>query len=95
MLERVQKIAESLGNSSLGDGINKIGLAGIGSGAGLGAATGFDFGSLLTYMPTTWPEWAAFFSILGVVSMILKNVVLTIIGAYIKLRGGKIGRTND
>ncbi len=95
MLERIQKVAESLSNSSVGDGINKVGMAGIGSGAGLGAATGFDFSSLMSYMPATWPEWAAFFSILGVLSMMLKNVITTLVDAYIKLRTSRNGRTND
>ncbi len=61
-----------------GDVISRAGQIGGGIGLGIGAGTGVSFADIFQYMPRTWPEWAAFFSVVCVVPMIIRTIFTSI-----------------
>lgn len=61
-----------------GDVISRAGQIGGGIGLGIGAGTGVSFTDIFQYMPHTWPEWAAFFSVVCVIPMIIRTIFTSI-----------------
>lgn len=73
MNEILKQVAEQVIGGTAGQVIDKAGYASIGTGIGIKVA---EQNSVLvsSLMPATITEWAAFFSILGAVSLVIKNL---------------------
>nr|DAE34176.1 MAG TPA: hypothetical protein [Caudoviricetes sp.] len=94
MLEKLQAIAERMTDGAYGDAISRAGQIGGGIGLGIGAGTGVSFADIFQYMPHTWPEWAAFFSVVCVVPMIIRTIFTSIAKGIMWLVRLKNGSTN-
>lgn len=81
-------------DGAYGDAISRAGQIGGGVGLGIGAGTGVSFADIFQYMPRTWPEWAAFFSVVCVVPMIIRTIFTSIAKGIMWLVRLKNGSTN-
>lgn len=72
MKESLQQAAEQVVSGTAGQIIDKAGYTSIGTGLGIGVADKTT--SIISMIPSTLTEWAAFVSILGGLSFILKNL---------------------
>lgn len=81
-------------DGAYGDAISRAGQIGGGIGLGIGAGTGVSFADIFQYMPHTWPEWAAFFSVVCVVPMIIRTIFTSIAKGIMWLVRLKNGSTN-
>ena len=80
--------------SPAGDTISRIGQVGGGAGIGVAAGSGVSITDLFQFMPHTWPEWAAFFSIICVIPMIVRSTFTTIARGIIWMMRLKNGSPN-
>lgn len=95
MLEKLQAIAEKMSDTiPTGDVISRVGQVGGGTGIGVAVGSGVSFSDLFQYMPHTWPEWAAFFSIVCVIPMIIRSIFTTIAKGFIWIARVKNGSSN-
>ena len=69
MKEMLQNMIEG----ATGQVIDKVGYVSIGSGLSFGISGASDGYTFFSIIPQTWPEWGVFFSILGAMSLIIKN----------------------
>lgn len=95
MLEKLQAIAEKMSDGIPSDVISRTGQIGGGVGLGVGAGTGVSFADLFQYIPHTWPEWAAFFSIICVLPMIIRTIFTSIVKSVMWVMRLKNGSTNS
>ncbi len=96
MLEKLQAIAEKMSDTiPTGDVISRVGQVGGGTGLGVAAGSGVSFSDLFQYMPHTYPEWAAFFSIICVIPMIVRSIFTTIAKGVIWISRMKNGSSNQ
>lgn len=73
MNEILKQVAEQVIGGTAGQVIDKAGYASIGTGIGIKVAEQNPV-LVSSLMPATITEWAAFFSILGAVSLVIKNL---------------------
>lgn len=73
MNEILKQVAEQVIGGTVGQVIDKAGYASIGTGIGIKVAEQSPV-LVNSLMPATITEWAAFFSILGAVSLVIKNL---------------------
>ncbi|UVX31703.1 membrane protein [Klebsiella phage VLCpiS13d] len=96
MFERLQAIAEKMSDAiPTGDAISRVGQVGGGTGLGVAVGSGVSLVDLFQYMPHTWPEWAAFFSIICVIPMIVRSIFTSIARGVIWIMRLKNGSTNS
>ncbi len=90
MNEVLKQMAEQIIGGTAGQVIDKAGYASIGTGIGIKVAEQTPV-VVESLMPATITEWAALFSILGAMSLIIKNIF----EVWWKVREGKKnGSTN-
>lgn len=95
MFEKLQAITDKMTDSVASDVISRAGQVGGGVGLGVGAGTGVSFSDLFQYMPHTWPEWAAFFSIICVIPMIIRTIFTSITKSVMWVMRLKNGSPNS
>lgn len=95
MFEKLQAVIEKMTEAiPTGDVISRVGQVGGGAGLGVAAGSGVSFVDLFQYMPHTWPEWAAFFSIICVIPMIVRSIFTSIARGIIWIMRIKNGSSN-
>lgn len=95
MFEKLQAVIERMTDAiPAGDAISRVGQIGGGTGLGVAVGSGVSFVDLFQYMPHTWPEWAAFFSIICVIPMIVRSIFTSIARGIIWIMRLKNGSTN-